>query len=395
MSLKRALAILFLALSLVPGAARAHGPELRAPDSFTIAVIPDTQNYVDDKKPQPQSLEVFKQEMRFLKDFKRAMNLAFVSHVGDVVQHGDGTNGSPGDASWGAGAEYARAEEAVDILASSGVPFGMTPGNHDYDSYSYAAANGPAPLHGTAAWLKSFGPRSRYFAGKRWYGGASMGLYNPGLSSFQVFRAGDRNFLHIALEMEAGDAALAWAQKVIDAHKGFATIVTTHSYLNPPDDADDANPLEVPAARTTASDHYLKNSPGGWNDAVDVWKKLIARNDQIFMVLCGHAWGATVNQVSKSQGIRIDLNEAGHTVYQLLTDYQGNTSIVGGDGWLRFMVFDLDAGKIHFRTYSPSLNKEAGQDGEHTFHQPPLFSDFSLPMPVQVTEASRGGFDRW
>ena len=74
---------------------------------------------------------------------------------------------------------------------------------------------------------------------------------------------------------------------------------------------------------------------------------------------------------------------------KLLTDYQGNTSIVGGDGWLRFMVFDLDDGKIHFRTYSPALNKEAGQDGERTFNQSPLFSEFTLPIPVQVMQASR------
>jgi hypothetical protein len=374
---------LALAASLLPGAASAN-------ESFTIAVIPDTQNYVDNNKPQPQSLETFKAEMQLLKDYKNPLNLAFVSHVGDVVQHGDGTNGTAGDASWGAGAEYARAEEALDILASAGVPFGLTPGNHDYDSYSYAAGNNPAPLHGTKAWLDSFGPGSKYFAGKSWYGGASMGLYNPGLSSFQVFRAGGRRFLHIALEMEAGDAALAWAQNVIDAHKGYATVVTTHSYLNPPDESDDANPLEVVAARTTASTHYLNGSPGGWNDAVGVWKKFIARNDQIFLVLCGHAWGPTVNKVSKSQNLKIDLNEAGNAVYQVLVDYQGNTSAsAGGDGWLRFITFDLAAGKVLFRTYSPTLNEIAGQDGEHTFNQPPLFSEFTLPMPVQVTNAVR------
>lgn len=390
MSPKRTLLALALALSLVPGAARAHGPEPRG-DFFTVAVIPDTQNYVDDRKPQPQSLETFAREMRFLKDFKDAMRLAFVSHVGDVVQHGDGTDGTPGDATYGAGAEYARAEEALDILASSGVPFGLAPGNHDYDSYSYAARNAPSPLRGSAAWLRSFGPGSRYFAGKRWYGGASMDLYTPGLSSWQTFRAGGRSFLHVALEMEAGDPALAWAQSVLDAHRGWPTILTTHSYLNPPAQDDDANPLEVPAGRTLASPRYLQGSPGGWNDAVDVWRKLIARNDQIFLVLCGHTWGPTVNQVSKAQNVRIDLNEAGNAVYQVLTDYQGNTSAsAGGDGWLRFITFDLDEGKVHFRTYSPTLHRLAGQDGERTFDQPPLFSEFTLPMPVQVSRAARG-----
>lgn len=382
-------AVLVLALAVIPVVALAHGPEVSGQE-FTVAVIPDTQNYVDERKPQPQSLETFKQEMQFLKDHRRALNLAFVSHVGDVVQHGDGTNGSPGDATYGAGTEYTRAREALDILASTGVPFGLTPGNHDYDSYSYAATNVPSPMHGTVAWLSSFGPESKYFAGKKWYGGASMELFNPGLSSYQVFTAAGRRFLHIALEMEAGDAALAWAQQVLDAHPGHATILTTHTYLNPPAQDDQANPLEVPAARTVASTRYLKGSPGGWNDAVDVWKKLIAKNDQIFLVLCGHTWGSTVNKVSKSQNLKIDLNEAGNPVYQVLVDYQGNTSAsAGGDGWLRLITFDLEAGEVRFRTYSPSLNKLAGQAGENTFNQSPLFSDFSLPVPTQVIQAAR------
>jgi hypothetical protein len=388
MTLKRLALSLALALLLLPGATRAHGPEFDR-DTFTVAVIPDTQNYTDNNKPQPQSLETFKQEMQFLKDQRRAMNLVFVSHVGDVVQHGDGTNGTPGDATYGGGLEFTRAQEALDILASSGVPFGVAPGNHDYDNYSWTT--GFAPLHGSVAWLKAFGPHSHYFAHKRWYGGASMDLYTPGLSSFQTFSADGRDFLHLSLEMEPGDAALEWAQRVVDAHKGYATIVTTHSYLNPPAETDDANPLVVPAPYTVSSTRYLNGSPGGWNDSADVFKKFIARNDQIFMVLCGHAWGPTVNRVSKSQALRVDLNDAGNVVYQLLTDYQGNTSAsAGGDGWLRLMTFDVEAGVIRFRTYSPTLGKLAGQDGEHTFNQPPLFSDFNLPMPVQVTRAARG-----
>jgi hypothetical protein len=35
-------------------------------DQFTIAVISDTQNYVDDLKPQPDSSVVFEQETRYL-----------------------------------------------------------------------------------------------------------------------------------------------------------------------------------------------------------------------------------------------------------------------------------------------------------------------------------------
>jgi hypothetical protein len=188
--------------------------------------------------------------------------------------------------------------------------------------------------------------------------------------------------------MEASDDAIAWAQRVIHAHPGFATIITTHEYLSPPADDDASKPLEVPAVRIPANTRYLNGSPGGWNDAQGVWDELVTKNDQIFLVICGHAWGATADGVSKSENIRIDKNDAGHPVYQVLSDYQGNTKTgAGGDGWLRLMEFDLHAKTIHFVTYSPTLDQYAGRNGEASFNQAPEFSDFTLPLPVQVLDA--------
>jgi hypothetical protein len=365
----------------------------RGGDFFTIAVLPDTQNYVDHTKAQPESFEAFKAQVRYLARHRRDLQLAFVTHVGDVVQHGDGTNGSPGDASYGAGLEWTRAQQAMDILEESGVPFGMSIGNHDYDNQSYTA--GRQPLESHVMWRRYFGSRSALFDGKPWYGGASDGLaHDPGLSSFQTFSAGGKWFLHIALELEAGDEALAWAQHVIDSHEGYATIITTHEYINPPAQEDDASPLRVPAERVPATPGYRKGSPAGWNDAQGVWDKLISKNDQIFMVICGHAWRPAIAGVSKSENLRIDENDAGHPVYQLLTDYQGNTlGSSGGDGWLRLMRFDLHRKVIHFSTYSPALRRHAGRDGERTFGQAPEFSDFTLPMPAQVFRARSGSPD--
>jgi hypothetical protein len=371
-----------------------------AANSFTIAVISDTQNYTDYgfQATLPPNRDYFIAQTQYLANQKDDMKLAFVTHVGDVVQHGDGTNGTPGNTAYGAGAEWVNSVAAMDILAATGVPFGLAIGNHDYDNYSYTAANGNHPLKSNVMWKNYYGSGSPYFAGKSWYGGASDSLaYNPGLSSYQTFCAGGKKFLHIALEMEAGPSALAWAQGVLDAHQGYATIVTTHDYLSPPANSDNNAPYVVPATRNAASTSYLKYSPTGiaatgteWNDAQGVWDKFIKINDQIFMVLCGHSWGATVSGVSKGDNIRIDNNVAGHPVYQILSDYQGNTKAgsKGGDGWFRFMEFDMDTNSIHCYTYSTLLNKKAGQNGETTFNQAPLFSDFSLIMPAQVLNAT-------
>lgn len=368
------------------------GLPLASPGSnfFTIAVISDTQNYVDVTHQQPFNVNFFLSQTKYLADNINKLNLAFVTHVGDVVQHGDGTNGSSGNSSYGAGGEWVNAKSAIDILADAGLPFGMSIGNHDYDNYSYKTGN--LPLESNVWWKKYFGSGSTYFAGKSWYGGASDNLaVNPGLSSYQTFSASGRKFLHISLELEPGDRAIAWAQGVIDSHPGCPTIITTHSYLSPPPWGDDGLPLVEPAVRNAAI--YLAGSPGGWNGADGIWNKLVAPNDQVFLVLCGHAWTPTnANGVSKGENIRIDKNKAGHPVYQVLTDYQGNTSLGsgGGDGWYRFMQFDMDKNIIHFSTYNPYVSKYAGQNGTSTFDQPPEFSDFSLDMPAQVIKAHAG-----
>jgi hypothetical protein len=389
-----ALLVLFIgiAISIAPPSDRED--KSRGAGSFTIAVIPDTQNYVDNTKPQPASYKGFVAETTYLATHKNELNLAFVTHTGDVVEHGDGTNGTLGDNSYGGGAEWDRALCALKVLADADIPFAMAPGNHDYDNYSYDI--GSRPLESRLMWNRYFGSKSYLFAFKPWYGGASDQLsFDPGLSSYQVFQAEGKSFLHLALQMEPSDAALAWAQSVIDAHRGYATIITTHSYIAPPPAGDMNPPFAETPVRNSAG--YLVNSPGGWNDGQQLWDKFISKNDQIFLVICGHSWNPTdANGISQGENIRMDDNLYGHPVYQVLSDYQGNTAGIdgiadsdpGGEGWIRLMTFDMKAKTIHFKTYSPLLNRYAGLEGESTFGQPAAFSDFVIQMPIQVLNAS-------
>jgi hypothetical protein len=52
------------------------------------------------------------------------------------------------------------------------------------------------------------------------------------------------------------------------------------------------------------------------------------------------------------------------------------------------MEFDMATNSIHCYTYSTLMSKKAGQNGETTFREDPLFSDFSLVMPPQVLNAT-------
>ncbi len=404
------------ALGLFAAVALWLAPAAFANNTFTVGVIPDTQFYVDSGNllttspayTQPtadDTAKYFQAETQWFVNNKTALNLAFVTHVGDVVQNGDGTSdGTTPLSIFPASAEYDRAFSAMQILANAGIPFGMTPGNHDYDNYYWK--NNSRPLIATNMWPKYFGSQSSLFKGQPWYGGASDSLsYNPGISSWQTFTAGGRKFLHISLELEASNTTIAWAQNVINAHKGYATIITTHSYMSP----FAAGSMQPPAtqggvnATYNASSAYSAGSPVGGNGGQGIFTQLVYPNDQVFLVICGHSYNGTnlagaFPGSSQGEAIRIDNNAAGHPVYQVLSDFQDNmmnhdlsplpttfaippyahapgaahsvpyvsgVSDPGGDGWLRLMTFDLTSGNIHFWTYSPLLENGQGVPGRY------------------------------
>ncbi len=170
-------------------------------DTFTIGVIPDTQNYTDYANyTNPAAQQRFLDETNYLANNKTALNLAFVTHVGDVVQHGDLSR--TGDLTNG---EWLRAQAAMNVISNAGIPFGLAPGNHDYDNYSHTT--GSRPLAGNVMWNQYFGPGSAYFTGQSWYGGS----FNGGMNSYQIFNAGGKSYMNLSLEMLPTNAAIAWA----------------------------------------------------------------------------------------------------------------------------------------------------------------------------------------
>lgn len=382
MMFKRIGASLSLALSLGGALLATAGPAWA--EIFTVAVVSDTQNYSDITLPQPRGADTFAQQMRYLVETREEKNLAFVTFVGDIVQHGDGQfrraiPDAEGEYQYfDTREEWDIANRAISILTRSGLPFGMVPGNHDYDNYSWWTQDGPGaakPLAGSRTWSLYFGPDSRHFIGKAWYGGASENALN----SYQTFTGGGQQFLHLSLEMEPPQSALDWAQGVIDAHPGLPVMITTHEWLRP-----DAH------ERSNGYDSYFTGADNLTPD--QIWDRFIRKNAMIFMVLSGHNYTPPIGGVSNGENLRIDHNDAGHPVYQLIQDYQGNTvgpdgvagSANGGAGWLRFMAFDTETRKIRFYTYSTLLGRQAGINGEATFGVAPDRSAFELDFPPQL-----------
>ena len=315
---------------------------------FTIAVIPDSQNYVNvstqkTNKYPLDSAQIFYNQMQYIADNSEKNNgpIVFAVHVGDHVSH------------WGKyGSEWKRAEKAMSIIDGI-VPFIAVPGNHDYDLVFDYGGGKNNRINGGELYNKYFGPDSKFFSDKEWY----KGSYSGGMNSYVIYNIKGIDFLFIGLEMEPSDKALKWAQSVINENPGLPTILTTHEYLSL--SYEKSNPGRI----AFSNSKYRKGIAESINTGKQIWDKLIKQNNQIFLILCGHVYKGDLGEA-----VRTDVNTNGYKVYSLLQDYQGRKSLFTelglegkglncGDGWLRLLCFDLDKKEIHVQTYSTEFNR--------------------------------------
>ncbi|WP_380876196.1 serine/threonine protein phosphatase [Sphingomonas sp. DBB INV C78] len=371
---------LALTLTAMPAFAKEAAPDT----SFTIAVLPDTQNYMDYTHQKAENFpfdanEMFFAQMQYVADNLESAggDIAFVTSLGDVWQH-QTLDMDPGHAARGFksvanpvfGAHFAPTPKVLSVempaakkgfeMIAGKVPFSVVPGNHDYDAMWTDANHPPAAkidprdlttigmLHpgGLNNFRSVFGADTAFFKDKPWY----VASHDGGADSAQIFEAGGYRFLHIGLQFDPPNASLEWAASVIAKYPGLPTIVSTHDYMDQKG-ARVSNPV--------IDGHAVDPQD---NNPEMVWQKFISQHDQIFLLLCGHEHG---------QAFRTDKNKFGNPVYQVLSDYQdrGQTAIeagvksawpVGiGDGWMRLMKFDLGAEKpaIRVSTYSTHYKK--------------------------------------
>ena len=437
-SLTRALnSLLLLALMASAAVGCAPASETIPPpgqSQFTVAMIPDTQNYVDYTHQKAQGFaldasEMFIEQMRWIAGHSRAQGgeIVFVAAVGDVWQHQSRTmdqehavrdigriektflSAHLAPTPKTREQEIPKAIEGYQLISDAGLAFGVAPGNHDYDamwsvdSFPPNTSKKPQELSWTPEDLgmlhvggldnfrSAFGQDSPFFKDRDWY----IDSFRDGANSAQLFSAGGYRFLHIAIEMQADDAVLEWVASVLGKHPGLPTILTTHDYLNPRGERA-ANPI-IDLDRVDPEHH---------NSAEELWSGLIARNDQIFMVLCGHHHG---------QALRSERNDSGHMVHQILADYQdrGQAGIDAGqppdpflrgpaglgDGWLRLLDFDTSSPvpTVTVRTYSTHYGKLSGEIARYAdwyrAHEQPQMQRCRVPRRGLV-RAAAGGFPR-
>jgi hypothetical protein len=287
----------------------ARAEETRDTKPFTVVLVPDTQLY---SLKYPQRYEA---QLRWIASRVKDDNIKIAIHLGDIV-HNNTVK------------EWEAADKAHKLLDGV-VPYTMVPGNHDY------VFKGRQMTRDSTRYNKYF-PPSR-FKDRSWYGG-HMGKTND--NNYCRFEGGGMKFLVISLEFSPSDAALQWAGKVAAKHPDHHVIVATHCYM------------KTGKRRDTSSNRDYRLKDGNSGEAM--WQKLVRKQPNIFLVVSGHILGV---------GLRTDKNDAGRTVHQMLTDYQGLPN--GGNGWLRTLRFVPAENTIHVRAYSPLLDKE-NKDPKHT-----------------------------
>jgi hypothetical protein len=275
---------------------------------FTVIVLPDTQNYSQNYP------SIFTAQTQWIIDNEGALNIAFVAHVGDVVNTCTGST------------EYSNADAAMDLLDGGAVYYGVSPGNHDQQ--------GSGTCMGTSLYPAYFG--TSRFSSKSYFGG-SLDNYN----NYFFFSAGGMDFIILFLQYAPDTNVLNWADARLKAYPTRRGIVVSHSILNP-------------------------GNPAAWTDGGALFNAL-GDNPNLFLMLCGHMHG---------EGRRTDTGTNGNTVYSLLADYQSDTN--GGNGWLRILEFDLSTDQINVKTYSPYTDAYRTGDSSRftlSYNMPYLYGD--------------------
>ncbi|EFH13407.1 hypothetical protein HMPREF0731_0372, partial [Pseudoroseomonas cervicalis ATCC 49957] len=297
-------------------------------NAYTIAVLPDTQDYVFAGNGQ----KILNGMTQWLADNAATMNLRFVMSVGDVV-----ASNQP--------AQWDIAKQAFATL--NGIsPYSMLPGNHDQ------GGNGSANNYSSL--------QSQYFSVDYMRQHSTLGgTYDqePGLTNnawYSFAGADGTQWIVLALEFGARDDVLRWAGEVLDANPQARAILTTHHYTNMGTRADNySGPL---FAEGTGKDYGIGNSAENANDGEDMWQGFVSKHTSISFVFSGHVFGDGAETI-------VSYNDAGKPVYQMLVNYQNGvaTEITGngnpaaggngGNGAIRLVTIDPDNNAVYTETY--------------------------------------------
>lgn len=312
----------FLLLLLLAGT-------IPAGESFTLAVIPDTQKEMHNPTDARAA-----QRMEWLVRNREAKDIRFVLHVGDMVDWDTPDHGM-----------YAHASKALEVLDRAGMPYACTLGNHDTAAVKVGGSAAPGNVRNNLRITTTF---NTFFPVARFK--ALGGVFEPGKvdNAWHTFKAGGLDWMVINLELWPRAEAVAWARQVATEHPGHNVIVLTHSFLNGGAKIEQRNGGYGDNSPQYVVDHFIKHCPN------------------VRLVFSGH--------VGKD-GHRRDTYPAGHTVDAFLQCYHD-----GAHNPVRLFTIVTAPGRIAAQLWTPSA------DADKPTEPPVVVEDVTW---VQPTAAQR------
>lgn len=302
----------------------------QAATDFSIVYIPDTQNWTR----VPERRIKFIGLTKWVVANRDSLNIIFVSHVGDMVCRDE------------ASAEFTAAKDAMDILGSAGIPYGIAPGNHDgnmeQENGEFYNYNKYFPI--------------TTFEDNPWFGGN----FPEGQTNNIYFTLSHQGikllFLHVVDHSYYPGRAYIddgrnWAKGVIESHPDHKILITTHAYMS-------SNTSLISGGRV-------------------IWDELIYPSSNVVMLVCGHIVG---------EAYRVDKTQSGQSVIQILTNWQSYNNETW-DGAFRLLEFDLTANEMTSSVFNSWLEiyPPCGQGGNFTYKNP--LGDISVPIQLITSKS--------
>src|SRR5207248_3319522 len=134
-------------------------------------------------------------------------------------------------------------------------------------------------------------------------------------NAYYFLPAGGRTWLIVAVEFGARDEVVAWADQIFQQNADKPAILLTHAYMYMGDQRYDW--IRYPEPMQFWNPHVYA-MPGTTNDGEEMFQKMVSKNDNILMVVSGHA---TNNEGAAG---RLSTRRAnGYYLNEMLSNYQG------------------------------------------------------------------------
>lgn len=328
-----------------------------AGDEFSIVVLPDTQNYIQNLRGKANR-DMFRDQIEWIVANRDRYHIAYVTQLGDLSQSINMTqerNAQRGEEARETSAERFRACDSImSPLDKAKIPYGVAVGNHD--QFPFAGEPGGNSTELFQKWFVNQGKNKSRFEGKNFYGGSrEVNSYDD---HYDTFNAGGRNWIVIYLEFdndqeknkEDDEARNSWALKLLKKHPKYIGIIATHDAGN------------------------IRNKKLGAH--AQVFYDKLKSQPNLAMIL-----GAHVGDKNGNVNYFALPREGMNPVRTYIADFQslspdGTTeNINGGNGYLRVMKFSIKQNKVTVTTLSPYLEKrnlpnQFTKDPQHQFEKP-------------------------